>query len=387
VIISDVEVHVVAPAGTDEVIAGSRLGWVFVSITTDTGLVGFGECSNWARNSNAIIGAALNAVRETLIGRDPRTIEKLWHEIFRHYTYLGNRGLVTTVLSGIDIALWDLKGKALGAPIHDLLGGAVRDDLLLYTHPGGATGDEAAANTRALLAAGFSAFKYDPFSAMIQFHTEYLSGDIARADVRWSAEYMHAVRAEVGPDVELLIDFHGNYNAASALRCIQALQDLDITWFEEPFPPEGLAALRQLRGQTDQPLCVGERHHTRWDFAPVLAEGLVNYVMPDVCWTGGISELKKIATLAEVYFVPVAPHGALGPLQAIAGAHVMLTVPNFYRLEILAPQYIAMYDEYLTAPLDVAAGRLRLSDRPGLGVDLDLDAVRAHADPDWPPRS
>jgi galactonate dehydratase len=257
---------------------------------------------------------------------------------------------------------------------------------LLYTHPGGDSGEDSAARTLRLIEQGFTALKYDPFAAMHKHHTAYINGQIERAEVRLAAEFMNTVRAEVGPDIDLMIDFHGCYNSATALACIQALGDLGITWFEEPFPPEGIAALRHLRARTQQPLCVGERLYTRWDFLPILTEGLVNYVMPDVCWTGGITELKKISTLAETYFVPVAPHGAMGPLQATAAAHVMITTPNFYRLEILEPSWIALYNEYLTTPLDIVDGRLRLSNRPGLGIELDMDMVRSHPDLDWAPQ-
>jgi galactonate dehydratase len=131
-------------------------------------------------------------------------------------------------------------------------------------------------------------------------------------------------------------------------------------------------------------LCVGERLHTRWDFLPVLRDGLANFVMPDVCWTGGISELRRIASMAEAHFVPIAPHGALGPLQAFASGQAMMGVPNLFRLEILGPSVIDIYNRCLAEPIDIRDGQLYLPDGPGLGVDLDWDYVRAHAHPDWP---
>jgi galactonate dehydratase len=353
--------------------------WVFVELETDEGLVGVGECSNWPGGGNTLVVATLDLLRDALLGRDPSRIEQIWSELFRRFTYLGSRGLVTAAISGIDIALWDLKGKALGRPVHDLLGGAVRDSVPLYTHPGGADGKEAAANTLALIEEGWAAFKFDPFREMVQFHTAYLSGEISGAGLRDGVEQMAIVRDAVGPDAELLIDFHGNYNAGSALRCIRALEPYGITWFEEPFPPESLDALRQLRAQTDAPLCVGERLYTRWDFLPVLREGLANYLMPDVCWTGGISELRKIATMAEAHAVPVAPHGALGPVQTIAAGHVMLVTPNLYRQEILGPVWQTWYRDCLGGGLDVREGRLHLSDRPGLGIELDPEWLGVHS--------
>jgi galactonate dehydratase len=380
--ITDVRIHVTAPIG-DTVTFSGRLSWVFVEIQTDEGVTGIGECSNFPRKGNSAVVATLEAIKDELIGRDPSRIEEIWIDIFRQFTFLGSRGLASTVASGVDIALWDLKGKALGRPVHDLLGGAVHDAIPLYTHPGGETWEHVAERTAGLIEQGWDAFKFDPFGESGARVTSYLGGDISKAEIRTAAESIERVREAVGQDVEILIDFHGNYNVTSALRCIRALEPYDIGWFEEPLQPENTDALRQLRAQTDAPLCVGERLYTRWDFLPIFRDRLANYVMPDVCWTGGVSELKKIATMAEAHAVPIAPHGALGPLQTLASAHVMLGTPNLFRLEILGPDFLTHYDAAITEPLDIRDGRLFLSDRPGLGVELDLDWLRAHPKPDW----
>lgn len=376
--VTGVDVHTVAPIG-ETVVYGQDVSWLFVEVRTDEGLTGLGECTNWPRHGNALIRNAVETVAPTLVGRDPASIEATWIDLFRRFTYLGGRGLPTALISGIDIALWDLKGKALGRPVYDLLGGRVRDAVPLYRHPGGSSWPGVVESALALVDEGYEAFKLDPFSEMGRYHTAYVSGEISKRGIRAAAEAIELVRNGIGPDVELLIDLHGNYNVASALRCIRALEPYDIAWFEEPLPPESIDALRRLRTQTDAPLCVGERLYTRWDFLPVFRDGLADFVMPDVCWTGGISELKKIATLAEAHAVPIAPHGALGPVQTIASAHVALGVPNLYRLELIAPQWTELYDACLAEPLDLCDGSLRLSDRPGLGVELDRDYLRAHA--------
>ena len=381
--ITDVKIHVVAPDMGDVGASGSRVGWVFVEIETDEGISGIGECSNWPRRGDILVGRALQTLKESLVGRDPSHIEQIWIELYRNYTYLGSRGLITTVISGVDIALWDLKGKALGRPVYDLLGGPVRDDILLYTHPRYGTPQEVAESGAELVEQGFTALKNDPFAAEIgRYHTAYVGGYISREGERYGASIVAALRDAVGPDVEVLIDAHGNYNVATAMRCIRALEPYDITWFEEPVPPEGFDALRQIREQTNVDLCVGERLYTRWDFLPVLRNRLANYIMPDVCWTGGISELKKIATMAEAYFVPVSPHNAMGPIQIVAGGHVMMTVPNFYRLEI-ASLMTPHYNQCIDPPLDIRNGTFYPSDRPGLGVELNMDYIKAHPDPDW----
>ncbi|MFN8518684.1 MAG: mandelate racemase/muconate lactonizing enzyme family protein [Chloroflexota bacterium] len=384
--IVDVRIRAVRPFGDREATAGSVVGWVFVEIEVDDGLIGIGECSNWPRHGNAIVAQALAVIRRDLIGRDPRQIGGIWHALFRQFTYLGSRGLGTTVMSGIDIALWDLRGKALGEPIHRLLEGAVRDAIPLYGHADHGvllfddSPDELVARVRALAADGYAALKLDPFVEAWPSHTAYLSGTISRAGIRQGAALVGAMRDAVGPDFEILIDAHGSYNVASAIACMDALAPYGITWFEEPVPPESLAALRQVSARASVPICVGERLYTRWDVLPILSEGLASFLMPDVCWTGGISELKRIATLAESFGVTLSPHNALGPIQIMAGAHVMMTVPNFYRLEIHTG-WLAEYDGCLTRPLDIREGSLFVSDRPGLGVELDEAFLREHAVP------
>jgi galactonate dehydratase len=380
--ITDVTTHVVAPIG-EQLVLGCHVSWLFVEIHTDEGVTGLGECTNWPRRGNTVIHAAVRAIADSLVGRDPAQIEAIWTEVFRNYTYLGNRGAITAALSAIDTALWDIKGKALGRPVYDLLGGPVHESIPLYTHVSAADADRRSAQVSELIADGYRAFKCDPFAEMAPRHTAYLGGEISKPGIRAAADWMSALRDAVGPDIELLVDFHGNYNVASALRCIRALAPFDITWFEEPLPPENVDGLAQVRAQTDEPLCVGERLHTRWDFLPILTRRLVNFIMPDVCWTGGISELKKIATMAEACGVPIAPHGTLGPVQTLAGAHVMAGTPNLYRLEFIGPSALPLYNSVLTTPLDIRDGHLHLADRPGIGAELDMEWVRAHSRPDF----
>ena len=361
----------------------ARVGWVFVAVETDEGITGFGECSNWPRKGNILVAKAVETVKDSIIGRDPNDIEGIWHELYRNYTYLGSRGLITTLISGIDIALWDIKGKALGRPIYDLLGGPVRDSIPLYTHPQYGPPEVVSESARQLVEEGFKAVKTDPFwEEMGRYHTAYMSGYISPQGALRGAEIIAAVRDAVGPEVEILIDCHGNYDVASAIRCAKALEPYDITWFEEPVPPESYDALKQVRDSVNVPICTGERLFTRWDYLPVLQNRLADYLMSDVCWTGGISELKRIASLAETYYVAISPHGAMGPIQIMAGAHTVKTVPNLYRLEITS-LWVPIFNEAISHPMDIRDGALHLSDRPGLGIDLDMDYIKAHPDPDW----
>ena len=380
--ITDVKVYPIRPDIATQP-GGANVGWVFVVVETNDGVVGYGECSNWPKKGNMLVAKAVETIKESLIGQDPSHIERIWHELYRNYTYLGSRGLITAVISGIDIALWDIKGKVLGRPVYDLLGGPVRDSILLYTHPQYGPPEAIAASARQQVAEGYTALKTDPFwDEMAPQGMAYMSGVISRRGEEMGAEKVAAIRDAVGPEVEILIDCHGNFDVASAIRCAKTLAPYNITWFEEPVPPESYDALRQVREAVDLPICVGERLFTRWDFLPVLQNRLADYLMPDVCWTGGISEMKRIASMAETYYVAMSPHGAMGPIQIVAGAHTMMTVPNFYRLEYVSP-WTDIFNATIDPPLDIREGVLHLSERPGLGIDLNMDYIKAHQDPEW----
>jgi L-alanine-DL-glutamate epimerase-like enolase superfamily enzyme len=232
------------------------------------------------------------------------------------------------VVSGIDIALWDIRGKALGRPVYELLGGAVRPAIPLYTHfPLGDTPEAAARNALEPVRDGHRAIKTDPFAPERERRRRrglpdaYLDGGMSAAGEQEGADVIAAIREAVGPEVELLIDAHALYNVPTAVRLATRLAPHRITWFEEPVPPESYHALKQVRDQAPVPICVGERLHTRFEFVPVFEGRLADFVMPDVTWTGGISELKKIATMAEAYSVPVSPHDASGPINVLAGLH------------------------------------------------------------------
>jgi galactonate dehydratase len=360
--------------------------WTFVTIETDEGITGWGESSSSPRNGSLLTGAGVRAVKEALIGEDPADIERLWHKLFRRYTYMGSRGFPTTIISGIDIALWDIKGKATGRPVYDLLGGKMRDDIRMYANAwfgDCSTPDNYAAAAKKVVAEGHDAMKMDPFLEMRPFHTMYQDGQISAAGENLGCDITAAVREAVGPDVEVLIDAHGHYNVNTAVRLANRLYDESkIDWFEEPLPPEGIEGLRSVRQQMRAPMCVGERLFTRWDFSQILQEGLTDFIMPDVTWTGGISELKKIATMAETYYIPISPHNAQGPGQILGGAHVSISTPNFYRLEH-ALDFKPAYDHFMQEPFNWQGNKLILNGKPGLGIDLDMDAVRGGLHPDW----
>jgi galactonate dehydratase len=359
---------------------GTR-AFIFVQVDTDEGITGWGEITTYPGPvANRAVAAYVDQIGAWLRGEDPAHIEALWHKIFRAMTYVGTRGATTAAISAIDIALWDIRGKVLGLPIYQLMGGPVRDRIPLYCHPYKPTSPETiTASAQEIAAAGFKAFKMDPMiHNLTSGNAGYLDGELA-ADVEAEAlEILAAARAAVGPEMEILIDAHGLYNVPSAVRLANKMAAYNIFWFEEPVPPESWKALKQVREQVKVSLCTGERLHTRWEFVPIFEQGLADFVMPDVTWTGGISELKKIATMAEAYYIPISPHDASGPINVMAGAQVMMTVPNFYKLEVHRYD-LSGYNILIDQPLDVRAGCLYVpNNRPGLGVELNLETLRAY---------
>jgi len=298
--------------------------------------------------------------------------------MFRSFTYMGSRGAACECVSAIDIALWDIRGKVLGLPVYELLGGAVRDEISLYTHPDQSkfTSEQGVIDEITdIVKSGHKALKFDPFPYQggREQRDGYLDGMMSRADERKAADLTALIRKTAGPEIEVLIDAHGRFDVPTAIRLCRSLEEAgQIDWFEEPVPPESYGALKQVREKVNAAISVGERAHTKWDFVRILEDKLTDYVMPDVTWTGGITEMKKIATLAEAFYVPISPHDAGGPINILAGAHVMMTVPNFYRLET-SRWNLNCYNELMHTRFDNSNGELKLPKVPGLGIELDRD--------------
>jgi galactonate dehydratase len=363
--------------------------FLFVEVTTDEGITGWGEITTTTKIANRALTAMLRQLSKVLTGEDPSHIEQLWHKVFRGFTYMGSRGAAVECLSAIDIALWDIRGKALGQPIYELLGGPVRDVIALYTHPDQRkfTSKEGIVNeVRDIVKSGHTALKFDPFAHQgphvggiaREQRDGYLDGSMTKKDEREAGEMTALIRETVGPDVEVLIDAHGRFDVPTAIRCCRTLEDAgDIDWFEEPCPPESFNALQQVREKVNAAISWGERGHTKWDFVPILENKLADYIMPDVTWTGGITELKKISALCEAYYIPVSPHDAAGPINVVAGAQVMMTVPNFYKLET-SEWNLSKYDHLINVPLDNSNGSLKLNKAPGLGVEMNREYLEAN---------
>ena len=356
-------------------VEGVKYNWTLMKVFTDTGHTGVGEATNWP--GSPIIEAAARHVGERVVGLDPLRTDFIWTKLYRDLNWIGPYGASMCAISGLDMALLDLKAKVLGVPMYQLLGGAFRTSIPLYANywftGGGHTAEDYAAQARKVGEAGFGGLKFDPFA-----HTNYLYGTDLNTNLALTpamqdraVEVTRAVREAVGPELDMMIETHAMMNGQMAVRMAERLAPFGMTWYEEPAGPESADTLRALRERLpgNVSICVGERHYTRHGFRPVLEKHVCDIIMPDITRCGGPSEMKRIATLAETYNVLVAPHNPNGPLSTLASAHVCAAIPNLFRCEFMFND-VAWRDTVLTHPLDVRDGHLHLSDRPGLGVDL-----------------
>jgi len=364
-------------------VEGIAYNWTLLKIYTDTGLTGVGESTNWP--GSPVIEAATRHAGERIIGLDPRQTDYIWSKLYRDLNWIGPTGASLCAISGIDMALLDLKAKMLGVPCYDLLGGSYRKEILLYANywfvKGGHNPDDYARQAEKVVSEGFTGLKFDPFA-----HTGYLYGtdltttlSLTREQQDKAWQIVRAVRNAVGKDVDIMIETHALLNFRTAIIMAHMLAEMDITWFEEPVGPENPELLRNFRERLDPAvsICVGERHYTRYGIRPLLESGCCDILMPDITRAGGPSELKKMATMAEVYGVMIAPHNPNGPLSTLASAHLCASIPNFFRQEFMYTD-VPWRDEILDHPLDIRNGKLIVSDRPGLGVDLVEHELEKH---------
>lgn len=384
--ITDVKTHVV------KVGEGSPWPWLFVEVETDEGVTGLGECTDPI--ATPVLVEAIRAMKPLVIGEDPANIEEMWQRIFHGHSTINGRGFVSHIVSAIDIALWDIRGKVLGQPIYRLIGGPVRDRVPLYTHIRDQrqdfTPEDAHRQTKQTIAEGYTAIKTDPFKSQRARTGPHRGADfverLSPSAIGEAVAWMDAVRDAAGPDAELMVDAHGRFDVASAIAAGRALEHVNLVWYEEPVPPESFEALRQVRESTSIPICMGERHFTRYDYVPLFENRLVDYVMPDICWTGGISEMKRIGAMAEAYYVRISPHDALGPVSIAAGFHCSMTMPNLYRLECLHT-WFDDFEKILSPMFDYHDGAIWPSDRPGLGIELNHDALPEYTIDHWDDRA
>ena len=346
-----------------------RTNWVFVLVETDAGLTGVGEATLEMRETT--VAAACDELKRYLVGRDPAEIEAFWHEAYRDAYWRGGP-VLSSALAGVEMALWDIKGKVHDAPVWQLLGGKVRSEVPCYANGWFApaqTPEEFAAKARDAVAAGFRGLKWDPFGKAYM--------NITKAELKTAVECVGAVVDAVGREVDILIEGHGRFNIPSAVGIARALEDFDITWFEEPLPPDNPEAMAQLKPRVRVPLAGGERLYTRWDARRFLELGCGDYIQPDVSHAGGIGELRKIAAMAETHHVAICPHNPSGPVANAATLHLAACTPNFYLLETMASD-VPWRGEISNERLSLNSGCLAIPSGPGLGIELNEQAIAEH---------
>jgi galactonate dehydratase len=350
--------------------------YLWVRIHTDEGIIGLGESYPNAEAEASIVHTRLASV---LLGKDPGNIDRLWADMFLNISYSGWAGAEMRALSAVDIALWDLLGKATGQPIYKLLGGASRPSIRIYNtcYDRVDFNREPAKLARELTASNVRAMKIWPFDPIAK---ETGGNYISAEQLRRGMEPLRLIREEFGDSVEVAIEFHGFWNLPSAKKIAAALEPYKPMWLEEMLPQDNLAAYAELADSTSIPLCVSERLMTRWAFRELLENRAASIVMPDIAWCGGISEGKKIATMAETYYLPIAPHNCGGPILHFATAHVAANVPNLFIMESVRRHYKEEYEGLVTRSLvPEANGELPLPPGPGLGVELSA-AVLSNKD-------
>jgi galactonate dehydratase len=345
--------------------------WLFVRIDTDEGLSGWGEGS-----LHGAIESVETAIREYaphLIGQDPAGPERHWSRLYNAWRWRGG-AVFSTAMSAIDIALWDLEGKRLGVPVARLLGGAQRTKLRGYASHwlSGVTTPEAAhEGAKEAVKRGFSAFKCRPFSF------EGLRDNEAR-EIRRAAALLAAAREGAGPDVDIFIECSEFLSPRTAVMMDEALAPSRPGWFEEPIPFENAKVMADVQRQIRTPIATGERLLSRFEYREILEKGACKVIQPDLMHAGGFTEIKKIASMADTYYIPVAPHNPGGPICTAAAMHLAASIPNFYILEQMEPQR-ATRDKASTIPIRFEDGCFILPEGPGLGIEPNLEFLKAYS--------
>jgi galactonate dehydratase len=336
-----------------------RPRWLFLKVHTDEGIVGLGEPIVEGRSQT--VAAAVHEMGRYLIGQDPRRIEHHWQAIYRGGFYRGGP-ILCSALSGIEQALWDITGKWLGQPVYQLLGGAVRDRIRVYGWVGGETYGDYIESAKVSASQGFTALKVGLYGAVRIVDTPA----VVEENVRRFAD----IRAAVGPHVDVGIDFHGRCSPAMSIRLAKALEPYHPMFIEEPVLPENPDALATVARSTSIPIATGERLFTKWGFREVLEKQAAAILQPDLSHCGGILEAKKIAAMGEAYFAAVAPHCPLGPIALASSLHLDACTPNF-----LVQEHVTTGVGYLKTPFQIVDGHIAIPTGPGLGIELDDDAV------------
>ena len=352
----------------------SPFPWVLVKVSTDAGIVGVGEAYHGAGVHQIVVDERL---QRPLMGQDPRNVDKLFRDMMRSMSASGfYQGAVMSAISGIETALWDITGQALGVPIWQLLGGKFRDEIRVYNdcHAGEEEAPEAyAAKGKEVEARGFDAIKFDidPLPSRRDAYNRCISND----DVAYYVEVVTAIREALDRNTDLAIDAHWGYAPVDILKLARAFEDLDLLWLEDPIPPENVEAMAEVKRSTHTPICTGENFYTRFGFRQLIQSQAADIVSPDLAKAGGLLEGRRIADLAVMYYTPLAPHNICGPVGTMAACHVCAAVPNFLALE-----FHHLDNEVWNGLTEegelIREGQIAVPTEPGLGVHVEEGMAR-----------
>ena len=341
--------------------------WIWVEITTDTGITGIGE----AAPINGVV-EAIHHLGQKLQGQNPFNIEKIFEESFRSGTFL-------PAISGIEIALWDIIGQQLQVPIYNLLGGQCHDQLRVYLdgffRGADYNPEDYAEKAKHAVNQGFMAIKADIDPPHIPT-MHRINRELDSADLLLTVDIIQAVRDAIGKEIDFAIDTHGSFNLPAILKLAKMIESYNLLWIEDPVTRirANMKTLAYITSTINTPVCVGENLFTRFEFRELFEQSAADIIMPDICYTGGILEMKKIAALADTYHVPFCPHNYLGPIATMASIQVCACVPNFSILEFQGGE-VPWRDRVLSDPIPLEKGFIKLPTKPGIGVTLNKDEL------------
>jgi galactonate dehydratase len=344
--------------------------FIFVKLTTDSDLIGWGECTlGW--KETAVRELILDYGRRYAVGQNPFDIEDLWFKLYQVEHNVGP--VMLAAMAGIETALWDIVGKACGQPVYNLVGGKVRPRVKVYANGWyGYGGDleKLADEAREVIGRGYQALKFDPFGPG--------GREISRADLREAAKRVEAVRRAIGDDTDLLLEFHGRFSPIMALEAIRAMVPFSPGWCEEPIPADNPESMAQVVSASPIRIATGEHVYSRFGFLKLLQHKAAHVVQPDLAYSGGFLETKKIAALADAHYVSVAPHNCDGPLKTLIGVHLCANIPNFLILETFEDYDVPWRGALAPGAPPVVNGFYDLPSNPGWGVEIDEAVLEAH---------
>ena len=348
---------------------------VHVRIYTDQGLIGQGECTDAAQGAVPLI----RYFKRMLVGQDPLNVEALFERVRTSGIFAGAQaGQYVTALTAIEIALWDLAGKAIGVPVWQLLGGKCRDKIRVYcdSQTEDPKDPEAPAKLGQIKSMGFTAVKIDIDDRDDPNRWDKMNWTASNAEIDTMLTKIRFVRESFPARVDLAVDMHGRYDMTTGKRVAQEVEAFKLLFLEEPVPPENIDAMRDIRAMTKTPICCGENLFLRHGFRELLERRAADIIMPDIQKCGGLLEARKIADMAHTYYVPVAPHCVVSPIGAMASAHVCAAIPNFLVLEWHWIQRLELWKNFVKEGDIIKQGFIEVTDRPGLGVEMNDDAAR-----------